>query len=136
MTVNGVSADEGSHALDALADAAGLDMRDWFTPTAENYLGSLPKVRILDVVRDAVSPEVGSDAHQFEESPAGGGSREADSRNGMAPRTVTRPRGLAVLGGRGNQIRARRSSARNRTTSGAVNANTLDHARSVAYPFR
>ena len=56
-TLNGVSADEGSHVLDALANAAGLDMREFWAPTAENYLGSLPKARILDAVREAVSPE-------------------------------------------------------------------------------
>jgi ParB family chromosome partitioning protein len=57
LSINGVSDDENDHSLDALADAAGLDMRDWFAPSAENYLGSVPKARILEVVREAVSPD-------------------------------------------------------------------------------
>ena len=57
-TINGVTDDEGSHALDALANAAGLDMNRWWVPTADNYLNSLPKARILDAVREAVSPEI------------------------------------------------------------------------------
>src|SRR5690606_891885 len=57
MTLNGVSGDEESRALDALATAAGLDMREWWTPTAESYLGSLPKSRILDVLTEAGAAE-------------------------------------------------------------------------------
>jgi ParB family transcriptional regulator, chromosome partitioning protein len=53
MTLNGVSGDEDSRVLDALATAAGLDMREWWTPTADSYLGSLPKSRILDVLTEA-----------------------------------------------------------------------------------
>jgi hypothetical protein len=53
MTIDGVSGDEDSKALDDLATAAGLGMRDWWTPTADGYLGSLPKERILDVLKEA-----------------------------------------------------------------------------------
>jgi ParB family chromosome partitioning protein len=68
MTLNGVSADEDGHALDALANAAGLDMREWWTPTAENYLGSVPKARILEVVREAVSPEAAATLAQLKKA--------------------------------------------------------------------
>ena len=68
MTVNGVSDDENDHSLDALALAAGLDMRDWFAPNAENYLGSVPKARILEVVREAVSPEAAATLAQLKKA--------------------------------------------------------------------
>ena len=57
-TVNGVSAEEKGSVMDEVAKAAGLDMREWFSPTAENYFGSVPKARILEAVREAISPEV------------------------------------------------------------------------------
>jgi ParB family chromosome partitioning protein len=85
MTVNGVSADEGSHALDALANAAGFDMRDWFTPTAENYLGSLPRVRILDVVREAVSPEVAATLTSLKKAPLAAAAEKRIAGTGWLP---------------------------------------------------
>jgi ParB family chromosome partitioning protein len=59
-TVNGVHADESPHAIDALAHAAQLDMRQWWSATAESYFGSVSRARILDVVREAISPDVAS----------------------------------------------------------------------------
>lgn len=42
---------------DAIAEAVGLDMTAFWTPTVQSYLGRVPKVRILDAVREAVSDE-------------------------------------------------------------------------------
>jgi ParB family transcriptional regulator, chromosome partitioning protein len=58
QSVDAVSDDEAQGAVDELARAAGFDMREWWSATAENYFASVPKARILDVVREAVSPEV------------------------------------------------------------------------------
>lgn len=69
VTVNGVSADEESHALDALGRAVGLDMRTWWTPMADNYLGSVPRARILEVVREAVSSEVAATLTSLKKGP-------------------------------------------------------------------
>jgi ParB family chromosome partitioning protein len=60
QSVDGVQADEAASATDELARAAGLDMHAWWEPKAGNYLASLPKARILEIVREAVSPEVAS----------------------------------------------------------------------------
>lgn len=60
QTVDGVQEDEAPGASEELARAAGLDMHAWWVPKAENYLASLPKARILEIVREAVSPEVAS----------------------------------------------------------------------------
>ena len=35
-------------------------MHAWWAPKAKNYLASVPKARILEIVREAVSPEVAS----------------------------------------------------------------------------
>ena len=58
QTVNGVQSDDTPGAIDELAAAAHLDMREWWTPTAAGYFTSLPKAEILMVVRDATSAEV------------------------------------------------------------------------------
>jgi ParB family transcriptional regulator, chromosome partitioning protein len=59
-SVDGVQADEAPGVTDELARAAGLDMHNWWVPKAENYLASLPRARILEIVREAVSPEAAS----------------------------------------------------------------------------
>jgi ParB family chromosome partitioning protein len=56
-TVDGVQSDEVSSPTAALARAAELDMREWWTPSAQNYLGSVSKARILAVVTEAVSAQ-------------------------------------------------------------------------------
>jgi ParB family chromosome partitioning protein len=60
QSVDGVQADEAPSATDELARAAGLDMHDWWAPKVDNYLASLPRARILEIVREAVSPEAAS----------------------------------------------------------------------------
>ncbi|MEO8064765.1 MAG: ParB/RepB/Spo0J family partition protein [Pseudomonadota bacterium] len=57
QSVDGVTEDETSGAVDELARAAGLDMRDWWSATAANYFGSVPRARVLEVVRGAASAE-------------------------------------------------------------------------------
>lgn len=60
LTVDGVQSTEGPSSLDSLAQATQLDMRRWWSATAESYFGGVSKARILEVVREAVSPEVAS----------------------------------------------------------------------------
>ncbi len=52
-TLNGVSADESGSGLDALGNAAGLDMRQWWSPTADSYLKSVPKAHIFEALAEA-----------------------------------------------------------------------------------
>ena len=92
QSVDGVQADETASATDELARAAGLDMHAWWEPRAGNYLGALPKARILEIVREAVSPEVasalsimkkGALAEEAEKRLAGTGWLPALLRTGM-----------------------------------------------------
>jgi ParB family chromosome partitioning protein len=48
--------DRLNHA-DRLALALGLDMRQWWQPTAQSYFRHVPKLRILEAVTEAVTPE-------------------------------------------------------------------------------
>ncbi|MGH7114691.1 MAG: hypothetical protein ACREE9_09375 [Stellaceae bacterium] len=45
------------HHADRLAAALGLDMAEWWQPTAESYLGRVSKARILAAVAEGVSPQ-------------------------------------------------------------------------------
>ena len=38
---------------DAMAEALGVDMADWWVPTAANYLGSVSKAKALEAVKEA-----------------------------------------------------------------------------------
>lgn len=68
LTVDGVKSQEHSDASDVLARAAGLDMNEWWTPTAANYFGSIPKSRILEVLTEAISAEVAAPLAQLRKS--------------------------------------------------------------------
>jgi len=69
VTVNGVRADEDRSAVDPLVNATGLDMCQWWQPTADGYLGSIPKARILEIVREAVSPEAAATLTSLKKGP-------------------------------------------------------------------
>ncbi len=57
QSVDGVSDSETRGAVDELARAAALDMREWWSATASSYFGSVPRARVLEAVTDAVSAE-------------------------------------------------------------------------------
>ena len=57
-TVNAVTTMQGSESrrtahADALASALGLDMAQWFTPTAENYFGRVGREQIVSAICEA-----------------------------------------------------------------------------------
>src|SRR5664280_1388126 len=60
LTINTVTASEQGHPGDDMAKAVGLDMADWWTPTATSYLQQVPKARIVEAVTEAVSAEAGA----------------------------------------------------------------------------
>ena len=68
LTVDGVKSQEHAHPSDALARAAGLDMCEWWTPTAQNYFASIPRARILEVVSEAVSADAAAPLAQLKKS--------------------------------------------------------------------
>lgn len=68
LTVDGVKSQEQVDASDVLARAAGLDMSEWWTPTAENYFRSIPKARILEVVSETISADAAAPLAQLKKS--------------------------------------------------------------------
>ena len=57
LSINTVTASAQEHPGDAIAKAVGLDLADWWTPTATSYLQQVPKARIVEAVTEAVSAE-------------------------------------------------------------------------------
>lgn len=55
LTVNAVTPKADVQPASDLARAVGLDMTRWWSPTAASYFGSVPKARILAVVK-AIAP--------------------------------------------------------------------------------
>ena len=57
LAFSAMSGREADTSGDALAAAVGLDMADWWEPTAGSYLAQVPKARIVEAVSEAVSVE-------------------------------------------------------------------------------
>jgi ParB family chromosome partitioning protein len=58
LTINAVQARAGrDNGSDAVSRALGLDMADWWSPTAASYLSHVPKSKVCEAVAEAVSAE-------------------------------------------------------------------------------
>ena len=85
VTVDGVQSSEGPSASDALACAAGFDMREWWTVRADNYLGSIPKARVLAAVAEAVSAEAAAPLAKLKKAPLAKAAQERLAGTGWLP---------------------------------------------------
>lgn len=72
--VNGVQTRTMGHttrsALDEVESAIGFDMREWWTPTAENFLGLLTKNQIVEALKDAGQEEAAVTAAKMKKTDA------------------------------------------------------------------
>ncbi len=85
VTVDGVQSQEGPSDLDPLAHAVELDMRAWWTPTADNYLDSVPKARILSVVTEAVSAPAAALLAKLKKGPLAKAAEQQLAKAGWLP---------------------------------------------------
>jgi ParB family chromosome partitioning protein len=53
LTMNAVSSFAKPHPADAVAEAVGLDMRNWWAPSADEYLARVPKPLIAQALAEA-----------------------------------------------------------------------------------
>jgi len=88
ITLNSVQSDEGPHAIDALARAAGLDMREWWRPTAEAYLAGVSKTRILAIVTEAVSAEAAVPLAKMKKVPLAQAAEQLLAGTGWLPEAL------------------------------------------------
>ena len=61
LSVSALSGREADTTGDALAAAVGLDMADWWEPTADTYLGLVPKAKMAEAVAQACGSEAGAE---------------------------------------------------------------------------
>jgi ParB family chromosome partitioning protein len=52
-TLNAMASRDAAHDADAVADALGLDMADWWEPTAAGYLKHVAKAQIVQALKEA-----------------------------------------------------------------------------------
>ena len=57
LTVNGLPGAASAGSANAIAAALGLDMADWWEPTADAYLNDVPKAQIIAALKEA-GPEL------------------------------------------------------------------------------
>lgn len=85
QTVDGIQADEAPGTSDELARAAGLDMHAWWTPKKENYLASLPKARILEILREAGLQEAEGSLASLKKGPLAEAAEQRLAGTGWLP---------------------------------------------------
>lgn len=91
VAVDGVQSQERPSDLDALAQAVELDMRAWWTPTVDNYLGSVPKARILSVVTEAVSAPAAALLAKLKKGPLAKAAEQQLANAGWLPAILRTP---------------------------------------------
>ncbi len=81
-----------AHA-DQLATVLSLDMREWWTPTAESYLGRVSKQRILEAVSEGVSPEAADNLRKLPKTALIAHAGERLTGSGWLPSLLRAPAG-------------------------------------------
>ncbi len=79
-----------AHA-DRLAGALGLDMTQWWQPTAESYLRHVPKARILETVREAVTPEAAENLVKLKKDALAAEAEQRLANTGWLPEVLRSP---------------------------------------------
>ena len=60
LTLNALPSAGAANDANALAEAVGLDMADWWEPTAQGYLNHVPKAQIVQALKEA-GPDLADD---------------------------------------------------------------------------
>jgi ParB family chromosome partitioning protein len=63
-------------------------MRQWWSATAESYFGSVSKARILEVVREAISPDVATALSDLKKSALAKAAEERLAGKGWLPSSL------------------------------------------------
>jgi ParB family chromosome partitioning protein len=86
-TKNDSGASRLQHA-DAVATALNMDMRKWFTPTAENFFSKVSKTRILEAMTEAGKAPNSNAPAQLKKSALAGLAEKAITGTGWLPEPV------------------------------------------------
>ena len=77
--------------LEAEAVAVGLDMTQWWQPTAESYLRQVPKAMILEAVREAVTPEAAENLAKLKKDALAAEAEQRLTGTGWLPAILRSP---------------------------------------------
>jgi ParB family transcriptional regulator, chromosome partitioning protein len=81
---------ERTDAFNALAGAVGLDMTQWWQPTAVNYLGRVSKALILEAVTECVSPNAAANLASLKKGDMATNAEERLAGKGWLPAVLRR----------------------------------------------
>ena len=82
--------DRLTHA-DRLALALGLDMTQWWQPTAQSYFRHVPKLRILETVKEAVTPEAAENFAKLKKDALAAEAERRLANTGWLPELLRSP---------------------------------------------
>ena len=85
---------DGSESLahaDRLAAALGLDMTHWWQPTAESFFRHVPKLRILEAVKEAVTPEAAENLAKLKKDALAAEAEQRLAGTGWLPAILRSP---------------------------------------------
>jgi ParB family chromosome partitioning protein len=76
---------------DLLALALGLDMTQWWQPTAQSYLRHVPKARILEAVKDGVTPKAAENLARLKKDALAAEAEQRLANTGWLPEVLRAP---------------------------------------------
>jgi ParB family transcriptional regulator, chromosome partitioning protein len=82
--------DRLTHA-DRLASALDLDMTHWWRPTAQSYFRHVPKLRILEAVKDGVTPEAADNLAKLKKDALAAEAEQRLAGTGWLPALLRAP---------------------------------------------
>lgn len=87
--LDGITAEEGPHAINGLAGALNLDMTRYWTPTRATYFDHVSKARIAEVVSAAVSPKAAADLEKMKKADAAAAAELRLAKAAWLPEILT-----------------------------------------------
>ncbi|OXJ06645.1 ParB/RepB/Spo0J family partition protein [Burkholderia sp. HI2500] len=87
-TVDGVSYSDHPHVVNRLADVLDVDYRTYWKATGASYFQHVPKARILDVVKEATTPETAASLDKLKKAELVGAAERAVSETGWLPEVL------------------------------------------------
>jgi len=87
-TVDGVSHSDHPHVVNRLADVLNVDYRTYWKATGASYFQHVPKARILDVVKEATTPETAASLDKLKKAELVGAAERAVSETGWLPEVL------------------------------------------------
>jgi ParB family transcriptional regulator, chromosome partitioning protein len=82
---------ERTDAFAGLAVAVGLDMTQWWQPTAANYLGRVSKALILEAVTEGISPNAAANLATLKKGDMAATAEERLAGKGWLPALMRTP---------------------------------------------